>query len=827
MKKKFGSLIMLGAIAAMLTACGAGADSTSNSTDVGGNGKVETFAIENNEYIPSTYTGKTEYTSYIATGLKSLNTALTMQAENGTHIANFVDGLLENDSYGRLSKALAEKVFVDASYETFKFYIRGNELGKGTADPIKWLQWDGTPYVDRTNGEQYVTGEDFVTAAKYVLDARYQSDCYYLPAMFLKGGYEYWAYTYALYLESIGQIKLNNNKTTIANYINEFAKQYGNVDTNVTASMVDTIKNGENIGVHAGKEIDEETGVEYYYVEYKLEKSAEYFPSVLTYTPFLPINDSFVKNKVGGITQYGVGTKERFLYCGAYLLDNWDASGTLVYKKNVNYWDAKNVHINKITYNLLPEGTNDDFIRREYEEGRIDSFGVSQTDGEGWRKYVTGQNGEGSIENPVNSDVYSREIDTVDSTFYTQLNVNRRNYSSSSPITKDENEMANAAIKINAVRDLLLNGVDYTIYNQRYGLAADLQNQYQMWTFIPKGFVEDSEGKDYIEYVYEAYADKFGMDIEDVRNLLKQGRLPDNYDPDANTKALAKKAIEAVKYWKENGPITYNVGMRGSSSNIKTQEVDFPIRFEYLGLNFDAKQSVWDSQWIEKFNETVNGCTTNRDKISADLPQCSGGKYPYFEIVKNEKVTATNYTDLGQNGEYHLYVVGWGADYADPLTYLNTMTTGGDMSSYAGTQIAVPDYTNTFDDNGNVIDGLRKDNMLERYDELVSEGAATTNNTQERYRNFAEAEVELLYEVHLMSPDYMSGQGWSVSVSRLAGYETPSAAYGLSSYKLKGVYALTRAMGGSDRKAAKAKFDANKKAALANSSNEDIYESRD
>ncbi|MCH5172094.1 MAG: hypothetical protein J1F31_04655 [Erysipelotrichales bacterium] len=805
MKKKWNNLLVLGAVVAMLTACGSK--------------KVETFKIENNEYIPSTYTGKAEYTSYIATGLKSLNTALTMSAENGTHIANFVDGLLENNSYGRLSKALAEKVFVDDAYSKYKFYIRGNEEGKGTADPIEWLKWDGTQYVDRVAGAQYVTGEDFVTAAKYVLDARNQSDCYYLPAMFIKGGYEYWAYTYALYLESIGQIKLNNNNATIANYINEFAKQYGNLDLNVTGSMVPTIASGENIGVHAGKEVDAESGVEYYYVEYILENPAPYFPSVLTYTPFLPINDNFVQHVIGGITQYGVGTKERFLYCGAYLLDTWDPSGTLVYKKNNKYWDEKNVHIKKITYNLLPDNTNDDFIRREYEKGTIDSFGVSQTDAVGWEKYVTGKNNEGSIENPVNSDVYSREIDTVDSTFYTQLNVNRRTLGSSSPISKDDNENANAAIKINAVRELLLDGVDYTIYNQRYGLTENLRDQYQMWTFIPKGFVEDTNGKDYIEYVYEAYAKRFGMDIEEVRKLLKQGQLPEDYDPEANTKKLAAKAKAAVEYWKAQGPINYVVNKQS-----KSQTIDFPIRFEYLGLNFDAKQSVWDSQWIEKFNETVNACTTNKDKISDQLTLCKGGKYPYFEIVKNEKVTATNYSDLGQAGDYHLYVIGWGADYADPLTYLNTMTTGGDMSGYAGTQSEVPDYINEYDSEGNVISGTRKDNMLDVYDDLVARGAATRNNTTQRFELFAEAEVELLFNVHLMSPDYMSGQGWSVSVSRLAGYETPSAAYGLSSYKLKGVYALTTAMGGADRKAAKAKFEANKKAALAGTSDEDIYE---
>ncbi len=793
MGKKFKSLVLLGAVVTMLSACGP-------------RETIEAFDIVGNQYIPSKYKGKKSYTAYIATPLKSLNTATTMAAENGTHIANFVDGLLENDSYGRLSMALAEKVFRNDNYSKFKFYIRGNELGKGTSDPIKWLKWDGTQYVSRLGEPQYVTGKDFEYAVKQVLDARNQSDCYYLPAMFIKGGYEYWAYTYTKYLDSQGTIRASDD-TTIARYINEFAKQYGNLDLNVTASMVSTIARGENIGVKSGKEVEPGTNVEYYYVEYELEKPASYFPSALTYTPFLPINESFV-NDLGGISSYGVGNNDRLLYCGAFRLEKWDGSGTLVYKKNTEYWDADNVHIDTITYNLLPDQTNDDFIRREYEAGKIDSFGVSQTDKVGWETYVTGKDNRGSIENPVNEDVYSREIDTIDSTFYTQLNVNRKNFGSYSPLSKDENEMANAAMKINAVRDLLLNGVDYTIYNQRYGLAADMQNQYQMWTFIPKGFVEAS-GKDYIEFLYEAYSEKYGVPVDEVRELLAQGKLPNGYNAKAQTEKLAARAKAAVEYWKENGPITYEVD--GQTKSIR---VDFPIRFEYLGLNFDAKQSVWDSQWIENFNETVNACTTNPDKIKNGATACKDNKYPYFEIVKNEKVTAANYTELGQSGDYHMYVIGWGADYADPLTYLNTLTTGGDMASYAGIQTEVPDYVNTFSDDNKVLSGSTKENMLDEYDRLVAEGAQTNNNPTLRFELFAQAEVELLFEVHIMSPDYMSGQGWSVTVSRLAGYETPSAAYGLSSYKLKGVYALTTAMGGVDRKASKKLFDDNKKQAL-------------
>ena len=75
-----------------------------------------------------------------------------------------------------------------------------------------------------------------------------------------------------------------------------------------------------------------------------------------------------------------------------------------------------------------------------------------------------------------------------------------------------------------------------------------------------------------------------------------------------------------------------------------------------------------------------------------------------------------------------MIVVGWGADYADPLTYLNTNVTGGDMSSYSGTQSAVPDYI--VNEDGTV---EYKANMLSTYDNYVDSGAAQTTDSVQRF----------------------------------------------------------------------------------------------
>lgn len=781
MKKQVRNILVSLSALAMLASCGGG-----------GNGAI--FEIKNNPYIPDTYEGKDTYNALLATPLKSLNTATTMSAENSQHIANFVDGLVENDSFGRLKKALATSVKSNKVGDEYTFTIRKN---------IPWLTSTGEQYVANVQGrkvKQEVTAHDFVFGVKSSLDFRNYSDCYYLPAMFVKNGYKYWAYTVALDYKARYEEDRNpmynvnagwDTDAGMAEGATRFGSMLSGTDIVVTEDEIKGLSDFSSVGVRAK---DDHTAV------YTLEDPAPYFVSALTYTPFLPINENFIKEI--GFDAYGEGN-DTFLYNGAYYLSLWDEKN-IVYKRNPEYWDKENVHLNTITYNIISTGDlPDDYVRKQFEDGKVDAFGISNTDTNGWNTYITGPDGTGTIEEPYSGDVYSREIDTVDSTFYLTLNMKHKK-GDGSELSQKDIDNANNAMSLQAVRKLLTNGLDYQMYNRRYGLAAGYENQYQMWTYIPKKFVEDDSGKDYAEYYYEAYEEKYGLEKGKAAEILKQGSIAHQnfvdgveYDSfEAKMKALAEDAKKAVELAKAKGI-----------------NISFPIKFEYLGLNWDAKESGYDAEWIERFNEAANGCTTNLKHETDDLPWVKN--YPYFEIVQNKRVSEDTYTDWGQQGYFHLYVVGWGPDYADPLTYLNTMVKGGDMGRYNGTNTT--DAVDNYVMNNDKTD-LVKSDLLEHYSDTVASGKEIVDNVPSRYSYFAQAELELLTELCIMKPLYMNGQGWSITVSKLAGYETPTASYGLSSYKLKGIYSLTTVMGGADRKAAKAKYEADKAKALQDKS---------
>lgn len=96
-----------------------------------------------------------EYTALYGTDIESLNYLTTQRATNGDHLANFIDGLLENTPTGELVGAMAESLGeVSNDGKTYTYKIR---------EGVKWVTNQGEEY-----GE--VTAHDWVTGLKHAAD---------------------------------------------------------------------------------------------------------------------------------------------------------------------------------------------------------------------------------------------------------------------------------------------------------------------------------------------------------------------------------------------------------------------------------------------------------------------------------------------------------------------------------------------------------------------------------------------------------------------------------------------------------------------------------
>lgn len=131
------------------------------------------------------------------------------------------------------------------------------------------------------------------------------------------------------------------------------------------------ISDPNEIGVKA---IDELT------LEYTLEAPCPYFLSMLSYVCFMPVNGDFLA-EVGD--RFGTSA-DTLLYNGGYICKEWNPQENHVWVKNENYWNAENVHIDRVERTYNAEASK--IAPEMYRQGAIDEATVTSELLEDWMK---------------------------------------------------------------------------------------------------------------------------------------------------------------------------------------------------------------------------------------------------------------------------------------------------------------------------------------------------------------------------------------------------------------------------------------------------------
>lgn len=796
--KKLGiSCLMLGAL--VLTSCGSG---------------YRTYPVDG-PYMTGK-TAKSVYNAYLSSAPSTLNPTLSQSAENVSHLANLLDTLVMNDNYGILRKQLAKSASRSDDNKKFTFEIR---------EGVPWVTHKGDIYESK-GVKQYVSAEDFVQTAKIVLNYETQSEIYYMYTLFVNNAWEYYCYTMMQNFIKEGKPgykEIKADKNAQAAKLKELIKEYSGhePDEEITAADLAKIANFERVGVK----------VEDGKLVYTLRTSAQFFPTMLTYTPFMPTNKAFYTEMKTG---YGTAV-EKMLYCGPFILSEFK-SNSVKYVKNEKYYRADEVHLDNVNYKVVDATTSAKDMREAFDREEVDGFSLSQKDEVGWSTYITGPDGSGTIEHPYSGVVNSRELDDVDYTYHFNLNVNRStdeiSYKNATYWNEDlagrfptneakENciKNTNAALKIKEVRKMILDGINYDIYNEQF--EVDDIYQYQMNTFTPRGYVYDEYGKDYIEYYYETYAAKKGISLDDAKAAVKPQQASGvQYYAEDDARYNSKFPWTSLNKLREDAQSAVDQYNAMNSES----PLSLPVIIDYFGaggISSDNLQS--EQQLVRDWNERANACTISEARVSDKLPYCAGGQYPYFEMVLNKISNQSTWESASQNGYYTVGSWGWVGDYADPLTYVHCYVTNGEMAKMSGN-------TAEFPDNYKLVDGtLTKldKHLFKDFNDAVDAASLITTSNHQRYAAFAEAEYMLLNELYVIKPSHMYSQGWAASVSRACGYENPSAHYGLADHSLLGIWVLTDVPTGEERAAARA-LQAEKKAealaAVKNNTIEPIFD---
>lgn len=401
-------------------------------------------------------------------------------------------------------------------------------------------------------------------------------------------------------------------------------------------------------------------------VVYTLCQPTSYFITMLGYNVFAPMSRTYFESKGGvfgkddykaavdaGTMKYGQ-TVNDIAYCGPYTVTNHTAENTIVFEANPTYWNKDNITIKTLTWKFN-DGKDPTKAYEDTKAGTLDGCGLSSASLEACKA-------DGNFEK------YCTVSDTDATSFVLFLNLNRNAYANFndktkavSTMTDDQKKRTNAAMLNVHFRRAIGMGLDIATYNGQV-VGEELKLNSVRNSYTPGNFIaleEDvtieinGESKTFAKGTYygeimQAQIDADGVKIKvwDAENQTSDGFA--GWHNPANAYEELQQAITELKEF----------GVEISKDNPIVMDLPY-----YSGADVYTNRAQTLKQSVE---EALQGC------VVVNLVSCADAKEWYY---------AGYYTESGKDANYTLYdVSGWGPDYGDPATYLDTML--GDGAGY-------------------------------------------------------------------------------------------------------------------------------------------------
>ena len=401
-------------------------------------------------------------------------------------------------------------------------------------------------------------------------------------------------------------------------------------------------------------------------VVYTLCQPTSYFITMLGYNVFAPMSRTYFESKGGvfgkddykaavdaGTVKYGQ-TVNDIAYCGPYLVSNFTSENTIVFTANPAYWNKDNITIKTLTWKFN-DGKDPTKAYEDTKAGTLDGCGLSSASLEACKA-------DGNFEK------YCTVSDTDATSFVLFLNLNRNAYANFndetkavSTMTDDQKKRTDAAMLNVHFRRAIGMGLDIATYNGQV-VGEELKLNSVRNSYTPGNFValeEDvtveinGESKTFAKGTYygeimQAQIDADGVKIKvwDAENQTSDGFA--GWHNPANAYEELQQAITELKEF----------GVEISKDNPIVMDLPY-----YSGADIYTNRAQTLKQSVE---EALQGC------VVVNLVSCADAQEWYY---------AGYYTESGKDANYTLYdVSGWGPDYGDPATYLDTML--GDGAGY-------------------------------------------------------------------------------------------------------------------------------------------------
>ena len=383
-----------------------------------------------------------------------------------------------------------------------------------------------------------------------------------------------------------------------------------------------------------------------------LEKPTSYFLTMLTYSCFLPICEDWYLSH-GGVYgseeftaasadtstyTYGMNTDVASqVYCGPYLLQKLVTDSEIVCVKNPNYYDADKINMNSITW-IYDAGEN---MTQTYNDTVAGTYAaVALTEATGLLALA---------KEDGNFDKYAYVTDTTSTSYFGGLNMNRGTFelasgAVASPKTEQQKIDTQVALWNKNFRKAMQHAFDKGTVNATSRgedlKLANLRNMYTHPEFVQlSADAKDADGNEFkagtmYGEIVQFYLDQMGAKVN-VADAVDGW-----YNPEA-----AKEYLAAAK--EELG-----------------DSVSWPIYIDVVYYGASAGNTAQAQAYKQVIESTLGA-----ENVVVNL----------LEATTSEDFYACGYrASNGEAGNFDMfYGSGWGPDYGDPNTYLNTFLGGG------------------------------------------------------------------------------------------------------------------------------------------------------
>lgn len=416
---------------------------------------------------------------------------------------------------------------------------------------------------------------------------------------------------------------------------------------NVSQYISGEVTDFDEVGVKA---------VDDYTVEYTLEEPCSYFMTMLGYTIFMPMSRSYYQSQGGKFGaeydssaadyQYGKDSNS-IAYCGPYLVTNATAKNTIVFKLSDSYWNKDNVNIKTLTW-LFNDQSDVTKMYTDAKAGTVDYVNLNTSTMETAKS-------EGLY------DQYAVVSDTNATSFMGFYNINRTatanaNDGTTAKSTKSDEEIqrTNKALQNVHFRRAISFAADRGAYNAQQ-VGEDLKYTSLRNTFTPGYFVSLSKdttiqinGTDTTfpagTYYGEIVQKQIDADGVKIKVWDAENKTSDGFDGWYNPENAVEELNTAIEELAEDG-ITID------ESN--------PIQIEYP---YPSAVEVYTNK-ANSYKKSVEAALGGKVVINlVDAVDLDGWYYAGY------------YVNYGYEQNYDVYdVSGWGPDFGDPCSYLDTM----------------------------------------------------------------------------------------------------------------------------------------------------------